>query len=190
MGERYFSDQPISGTLAVLSGAEAQHLKRVMRVQVGDQVTLFDGSGAEFDAVVRAIGRTEVEVEVVGRREVCREAANSVVLAVALPKGDRQRWLVEKLTEVGVARLVPVETARSVARPTTATLAKLRRAVVEASKQCGRNQLMEVAEPTAWATMVNDVEGDQRVVAHPADAAAVRIDPGVSTAIAIGPEGA
>jgi 16S rRNA (uracil1498-N3)-methyltransferase len=68
-------------------------------------------------------------------------------LAVALPKGERQKWLVEKATELGVTCLVPLITERGVVQPAQAALERLRRTVVEASKQCGRNQLMEIGQP-------------------------------------------
>jgi len=72
-----------------------------------------------------------------------------LTLAVALPKGDRQKWLVEKATELGVTRLIPLVTERGVAQPTEAALERLRRSVIEASKQCGRNRLMEIGAPCA-----------------------------------------
>ena len=76
---------------------------------------------------------------------VDRELPREIVVGVALPKADRQRWLIEKLVELGVARVVPLQTQRSVVHPDQRSLAKLHRTVVEASKQCGRNRLMEVA---------------------------------------------
>ncbi len=150
MSDRYFVESPITSDRAVLSGAEAHHLLHVMRADPGTQVTLFDGSGWEFQSEVRRAGRAEVELAILARQEVDREAACHLTLGVALPKGDRQKWLVEKATELGVARLVPLETERSVAQPSESTLQRLRRAVIEASKQCGRNRLMEVAAPRAW----------------------------------------
>ena len=121
-----------------------------MRAKAGTRVTLFDGSGWEFDAVVQRTGRSEVELAIAGRQEIDREARIAVTLGVALPKGDRQKWLVEKVVELGVARLVPLETERGVAQPVENALERLRRGVIEASKQCGRNRLMEIAEPRAW----------------------------------------
>ena len=71
----------------------------------------------------------------------------SLTLGVALPKGDRQRWLIEKAVELGVTRLVPLLTVRGVAEPNPAALSRLSRYVIEASKQCGRNRLLEIAAP-------------------------------------------
>src|SRR4029078_8817654 len=132
------------GQQGCLQGAEAHHLAQVMRAKCGDEVCLFDGSGFEFRASIRKIGRVEVEFEIVESRQVDREMARHITLAVSLPKGDRQRWLVEKTTELGVARLVPLVTRYSVAQPVGNATTRLRRAVIEASKQCGRNRLMEI----------------------------------------------
>ena len=87
------------------------------------RVVLFDGSGGEFPAVGPAVGRNEVELAVLSRDEVDRELPLDVTLGVALPKGDRQKWLVEKAVELGVTRIVPLRTQRAVAQPTEQALA-------------------------------------------------------------------
>src|SRR5262245_60455622 len=145
MSDRFFVDTPISGDRAMLIGDEARHLAAVMRAQVGDEVVLFDGSGAEFGARITGLKKNTVELVVLERREISRELPIPLTLAVALPKGDRQKWLVEKATELGVTRLVPLITERGVAQLVESALERLRRAVIEASKQCGRNKLMEIA---------------------------------------------
>ncbi len=150
MTERYFVADRLAPPAARLCGPEAHHLIHVMRARVGDQVVLFDGSGWEFPSRIEAIGRRQVDLAVVDRLEIDRELPIPLTLAVSLPKGDRQRWLVEKAVELGVGRLVPLATRRSVAQPGTKALGRLRRAVIEASKQCGRNRLMEIAEPVDW----------------------------------------
>ena len=187
MADRYFSESPIAQDRVVLVGPEAHHLIHVMRAKPGTQVVLFDGSGAEFNAQVESTGRSRVQLAVLSRQEVDRELPRELTLGVPPPKGDRQRWLVEKAVELGVARLVPLVTARSVARPRVEPAsrrwdssrpvalasrqwhtARLWRTVIEASKQCGRNRLMEIAEPRAWADYVADA-GDApcRLLAQP-----------------------
>jgi 16S rRNA (uracil1498-N3)-methyltransferase len=147
MADRYFVETPIEGRHARLLAAEAHHLAHVMRAKPGHEVVLFDGGGAEFMARIERMGRSEIELEVISRNEVDRELGVPVSLAIALPKGDRQRWLVEKAVELGVWRLVPLETERGNDRQSPAVFERLRRAVIEASKQCGRNRLMEIASP-------------------------------------------
>src|SRR4051795_12399718 len=125
MSERFFSPYPISGGGMMLDGPEAHHLLHVMRAAVGDEVTLFDGSGAEFRATVQTLRRTDAELRIIERREVDRELPFELMVGVALPKGDRQKWLVEKLTELGVTALVPLITERCVAPPPTTVLDRL-----------------------------------------------------------------
>jgi 16S rRNA (uracil1498-N3)-methyltransferase len=195
MPDRYFVDAPIGGEHARLEGPEAHHLAHVMRGKIGDEVTLFDGSGAQFGARVEHIGRSSVDLAVISRQDVNRELSRRVTLAVSLPKGDRQRWLVEKATELGVARLVPLLTARGVAQPGDAALVRLRRAVIEASKQCGRNRLMEIASPIAWREFVAGAPANAvRWIAHPISSGSGCNRPTLSASssdlwCAVGPEG-
>jgi 16S rRNA (uracil1498-N3)-methyltransferase len=150
MSERFFSSQPIATDRVMLDGAEAHHLRHVMRAAVGDSLTLFDGSGAEFVAIVETLGRSHVELRIAERHVTDRELPFALVVGVALPKGDRQKWMVEKLTELGVTELVPLQTQRGVAQPTASALDRLRRSVIEAAKQCGRNRLMQINKPQSW----------------------------------------
>lgn len=150
MADRYFCETPIALGPVTLDGPEAHHLIHVMRAARGTRVVLFDGNGAEFPAVIEKTGRSEVQLNVIARDEINRELPFELTLAAALPKGDRQKWLVEKAVEIGVTRIVPLRTERGVAQPVEQALARLRRSVVEASKQCGRNRLMEITHPESW----------------------------------------
>ncbi len=193
MADRYFTETPIQDRRAVLSGPEAHHLIHVIRAKPGMEVTLFDGSGAEFPARVERIGRSEVELAVLERREVDRELHRQIVLATALPKGDRQRWLIEKAVELGISRIVPLQTERSVALPVPRAMDRLRRTVIEASKQCGRNRLMEIAQPQKWFDFVEQTREVPafRMVAHPhgTDQELGEPGPSVPVFLAVGPEG-
>jgi 16S rRNA (uracil1498-N3)-methyltransferase len=193
MADRYFVETPIVSDRAVLADAEAHHLVHVMRAKPGLEVVLFDGTGAEFLARVERTGRSEVELQVLARQEVDRELPVPLVLGVALPKGDRQKWLVEKTVELGVGQLVPLITCRSVAQPVEKALERLRRAVIEASKQCGRNRLMDIAEPQPWGEFVrNTTPTDRRWLAHPGTKKRQPLSldqPPHRVLLAVGPEG-
>lgn len=192
MSERFFlSSAPRSGRGLVV-GDEARHLVRVLRAGVGAEIRVFDGAGGEWCARIASIGRNEVTLDMGALLPAAPGVEPPVVLAVALPKGERQKWLVEKLTELGVARLVPLVTARGVAEATPAALERLRRTVIEACKQCGRSVLMEIAEPaTVSAALAALPAGGRAILCDPAspplDAAAL------ATAAAVlglvGPEG-
>ena len=154
MSKRYFVETPITTDRAMLRGPEAHHLIHVMRLKAAAAGHAVRRQRLRVLRPGRALGRTEVELGILSRDEVDRELPILLVLGVALPKGDRQKWLVEKAVELGVGRLVPLETARSVAQPTEQALERLRRTVIEASKQCGRNRLMEIASPQSWTEFV------------------------------------
>lgn len=192
MAERFFSETAITGPLATLAGSEAHHLLHVMRAKPGDRVMLFDGSGAEFLAQVQRTRRAEVQLEILDRSEVNRERAVPITLGVAMPKGDRQKWLVEKAVELGVGVLVPLETERSVAQPGAEAVSRLMRSVIEASKQCGRNKLMRIEPAQRWPEFLRSTAAiDLRLVAHPVlqrPAAPPTTRP-AAVALAIGPEG-
>lgn len=191
MSERFFSDEPLqSGTITVLAGTEAHHALHVMRLAVGDEVTLFDGSGDEFIATVQSTSRRDLTLEVGQQSTVAREAEVSITMGIVLPKGDRQKVLIEKLTEVGVQRVIPLVTKRSIATPKANGLEKLRRLVIESSKQCRRNRLMQIDDPLSWEDFLQCDLPVKRLIAHPTDE---QFDWNAnakdSCAVAIGPEG-
>ncbi|MEO0530208.1 MAG: RsmE family RNA methyltransferase [Planctomycetota bacterium] len=195
MSRRYFSQEPIAFTegqscVMHLDGPETHHLLKVMRLNEGDQLVLFDGSGDEFDTeLLEAPRRGPARLLVRSRQKVDREAPIAVTLGVALPKGDRQKVLVEKLTELGVRRLVPLVTEHSVAAPKASGLEKLRRGVIEASKQCGRNVLMQIEEPIPLASFLTETEAERRLIAHPSGEPLTVGRSFAPVAVAIGPEG-
>ena len=196
MADRYFVQPGDFADQAELTGDEAHHLARVMRAGPGTEVILFDGSGWEYAAVVESATSKRVLLKVVGRSQPDRELTRPITLAVALPKGERQRWLVEKSVELGVARLVPLLTQRGVAQPVEQALRRLERAVIEASKQCGRNRLMEIAPPCRISEL-QAAAGDAKLLAHPegallsnyADQLGTAGDATVGCLLAVGPEG-
>jgi 16S rRNA (uracil1498-N3)-methyltransferase len=164
-------------------------------------VTLFDDSGAEFAAVVEELERSTVVLRIVERRSIDRELPFPLTLGVALPKGDRQKWLVEKLTELGVTSLVPLATERGVAQPTEGAIDRLRRAGIEAAKQCGRNRLMQIASPQTWSewlattgclgSSASEPPEPRRLIAHPngTPLSQLNLAAPTPTRIAVGPEG-
>ncbi|MSR60073.1 MAG: 16S rRNA (uracil(1498)-N(3))-methyltransferase [Planctomycetaceae bacterium] len=192
MSRRFYLPQSFEAPTLSLQGSEAHHLSRVLRLKAGDEVILFDGQGQEARARIEALADDRVELTVCERRAGRNESAVALTLAVAVPKGDRFDWLVEKATELGVTRLVPLITSRSVVDPRAGKLDRLRRTIVEASKQCGRSRLMELTAPTSWTDFVEQDRGGGGLwVADPSgESLSGRglVDAGVVTG-AVGPEG-
>lgn len=192
MADRCFCpDPPVEGRL-VLEGDEARHLSRVRRIGVGEVVEVFDGKGFGARARVSSAGKNRVDLTLLGEPIADRMAPCRLTLATAVPKRERFDWLIEKATELGVARLVPLITERSVVDPRIAKLDRLRRLIVEAAKQCGRNRLMELDAPTPWSALARASADETRLLAHPGGVSASGWRPirlGAPITLAIGPEG-
>lgn len=189
MSNRFYVNCPLTPGPVTLTGAEAHHLATVCRLRSGDPVCLFNGDGREYPAEVLEVNRRQVMLNVLRVETPRRELPFRLEVAAALPKGDRAQFLVEKLTELGVTAFVPLQTRRSVVHPREAKLEKLERWVIEASKQCGRNQLMGMEKMMEWEKYLGRSDLPRlRLVAHPGETG----EPwpvGQDAAVAVGPEG-
>jgi 16S rRNA (uracil1498-N3)-methyltransferase len=140
---RLYVETPLAPGPLTLGGAQAHYLVSVMRTKPGDPVKLFDDASGEWLAVAGTVGKRELTLDVTERlRE--REAVPDLWLVAAPLKKGRVDWMAEKACELGVARLVPVVTRRTVVdKPNTE---RLRTHMIEAAEQCGRTAVPEVAE--------------------------------------------
>ena len=195
MAHRFYLNSSFSLGEVVLEGAEAHHLGTVCRFRPGDTVYLFNGDGREYQAEIVDVDKRQVVLRVVAQQWADRELPIELEVAAALPKGDRGEFVIEKLTELGVRRFVPLRTAQTIVQPRESKLDRLQRTVIEASKQCGRCLLMEVTALTEWADYLRQrCHGNRnRWLAHPDPQAIplreVVIDPTQPVHVAVGPEG-
>ncbi len=149
MISRFFCPQPLApDSLIELPPAAAHHALRVLRLDVGDAVTLFNGEGGEYSGRIAETGRG-VRVRLGDRCDVERESPLELVLAQALPAADKMDWVVQKAVELGVARIQPLLASRSVVRLSGERAVRRvehwRQVAVSACEQCGRNRLPEIA---------------------------------------------
>jgi 16S rRNA (uracil1498-N3)-methyltransferase len=140
-----------------IEGEEARHLARVVRVAVGEEVGVFDGSGVECTGVVQRAERDRVKIEILRRETVDRDPKLEVTLACAVVKPRAMELLIERCSELGLREFVPVETRRSVPkveRREEAHVERWERIAVEASKQCGRTTVTRIAPPRPLAAFL------------------------------------
>jgi len=186
MAERYYLNSPLLPGPVVLRGAESHHLAAVCRARPGDLVYLFNGDGAEYPAKIVEIGKKQVVLAIAGRETPARELPFRLDVAAPIPKGDRGAFLIEKLTELGAARFTPLRTERSVVHPRPE---RFERTVIEASKQCGRNVLMEIRPVTAWQSYCRQEDLPARkLIAQPGGNSFPQAMK-ENVAMAVGPEG-
>lgn len=150
---RLFVESPLTIGPLRIDGPQAHYLAGVMRVKAGDPVRLFDDVTGEWLAIVAAAGKRDVTLDVT-EQLAAREAVPDLWLVAAPLKKGRVDWMAEKACELGVARLLPVITHRTVVdRP---KVERLRAHMIEAAEQCGRTALPEVAEPMKLPALLRD----------------------------------
>lgn len=187
---RLFVDTPLSSGPLPVDGPAAHYLAGVMRLKIGDPVKLFDDRTGEWLATAASVGKRDLVLDVTERlRE--REAVPDLWLCAAPIKKGRVDWLAEKACELGVDRLVPVVTRRTVVdKPNTD---RLRTHMIEAAEQCGRTALPQVAEPVKLTALLRDWPADRTLFfadeTGGAPALAAMHAHAGPAAILIGPEG-
>ena len=184
------------GALIGLSGTAAGHITRVLRLRTGGAVTLFNGRGGEYSASIERVRGSEVTVAVGQHQAIERESPFPLTLAQGITRGERMDLVVQKATELGVTRLVPVLTERSVVQldeeQSDRKSSHWRAIAIAACEQCGRNRLPEVALPAQLREFLRQPPGESvRLLLSPS--ATRRIEdvprPASSVTVLIGPEG-
>jgi 16S rRNA (uracil1498-N3)-methyltransferase len=190
MADRFYTPDSLSLGDYVLEGPEAHHLASVRRFGPGDCVTLFNGDGLEYPAEVISVAKKSVVLHISRAVSESRELSFPLFVASALPKGDRADFLIEKMTELGVTRFIPLIAERSVVRPKPSTIEKFQRAVIESSKQCGRNVLMAVDRPCDWPTLLQRSDLPTSRYLLDTNSSSGKINQSTAGAtVAVGPEG-
>jgi 16S rRNA (uracil1498-N3)-methyltransferase len=173
----------------------AAHLVRVLRARAGDELILFNGDGREFNGAIEAVRGSRVAASVGDGRPMDRESPLSITLVQCIPRGDRMDFIVQKATELGVARIVPVLSQRSVVRldkSQAESKANHWRAVaVSACEQCGRNRLPGIISPQGYREFLRTAPGGMRVLLSPGGGVTLKdlARPDGAVTVLIGPEG-
>ena len=144
---------------ATLGAEETRHLRDVLRLQSGDEVYVFDGAGREFHCAIDTIGKDSTKLQVIAEVEPNRpESPLHLTLAIALLKGEKFDLVIQKATELGVKRIVPLATERADVRlrdgeEANRRVTRWRRIALEAAKQTGRAVVPEVTAPQAFNSL-------------------------------------
>jgi 16S rRNA (uracil1498-N3)-methyltransferase len=184
------------GARVTLAGAATAHLRRVLRLEAGDAVTLFNGDGADYPSRIAVFGRGTAEAEVTDRVAARAESPLAITLVQGIARTERMDLVVQKATELGVAAIVPIATARGVVRLDAAARARKRAhwqaIAVAACEQCGRARIPAVAEPRTLDAFLAEPppDGTRLLLSPDAQVSLGAVAQGAaSIALLIGPEG-
>lgn len=144
---RFFVEQ-IEGGQVVLTGPDAAHMCKSLRMKPGDTVTLCDTKGFDYQCVIQRLSPEKAALTIIDKHHCENEPSASVILYQGLPKGEKMDWIVQKAVELGVSEIVPVKMERCVSRPDGKSAQKKterwQKIAAEAAKQCGRGILPRV----------------------------------------------
>lgn len=164
----YALKSQISDSHITLDSDESHHLARVLRLREGAPVFVFDGEGSEWECQITNVGKHETELTVLRQLTDTVESPLHLTLAQALVKGDKFDLVVQKATELGITRIVPLLTDHSDIRRAEARaeqrLQRWRRISLEALKQCGRRRLVEISEPVSFVDFCDAGSTDHKLI--------------------------
>jgi 16S rRNA (uracil1498-N3)-methyltransferase len=192
---RIFHPEPLEPDSRVtLDDSAARHVAKVLRLAEGSPLTLFDGSGGEYPASIVSVAKRSVEVQLGHRLDVEVESPLHITLAQGVSKGDRMDFTIQKAVELGVSRIVPLNTERSVVNlkgeRLEKKLAHWKGVIISACEQCGRNSMPELLplQPLpSW--LQSDANGTRLLLDHRATETVASLQPKGEITLLIGPEG-
>lgn len=196
---RFFSAQPLPPPSAGADDFElgediARHLQ-VLRIGVDDQVTLFDGSGGEWNAVVSNIDKRRARVRLIAFDAVERESPLTITLVQSLATGDKMDFIVQKAVELGVSAIQPITSERATLKLTGERAQKRvvhwQSVAQAACEQCGRNRIPFVAEIISFEAWIGNATDGLRLVLHPQGQSSLigNVNATTPVSIMVGPEG-
>ncbi len=198
----FISDENLCGENVVLKGKQAHQIRNVLRMRPGDHVIVLDNRSAEYEVELELMSKSRITGHVIEKREATGEPAVQITLYQSLVKQDKFEWVLQKCTEVGVKRFVPLITQRSVIQDpgdiSSKKLSRWRSIITEAAEQSGRGLIPELSRAISLEKAIGSLAGfgccliaSRQTERSGVRSALRRSDKGASTTIAllIGPEG-
>ncbi len=187
---------PFDGDSIAIVGQDAHHIARVLRMQIGEAVTLCDAHGTDYRCEIISITDGEVRVSVKERVASATEPTTAVTLYQGLPKSEKMEWIIQKCVEIGITRIVPVSMSRCVvkldAKDAAKKQARWQKIAAGAAEQSGRGIIPEIAAPISFDDMLRQTASEKTVTFYEGGGAALDTLIDVNTrqvSMVIGPEG-
>lgn len=192
---RIFTEQKlITGELVQLEEAASHHLGKVLRMQSGRELILFNGAGGEYAAIIQEVSKKHVVVTIAEHTADNRDSPLRLELAIGISRGERFEWVLQKATELGVSKITPLITERTEVKVGGERQEKImdrwQHILISACEQCQRNLLPELSAPVQIDDWLSTVDADLRFVLHHRDSKTLPAgQKPQSVSLLIGPEG-
>lgn len=192
---RIFTHQAITpNSTLVLAEAQSHYLSKVLRMQAGRELILFNGEGGEYRADISAVHKKHVDVSVKEFSPDNRQSHLQLELAIGVSRGERMDWVLQKATELGVTKITPLITARTEVKlggeHGNKKMEHWQQILISACEQCQRNILPELSAPHYFSDWVSQCSADLKFVLHHRDNQGLPDNKTThSVALLIGPEG-
>lgn len=161
MSRFYVRPSNVKGNNIYVAKDEAHHMLEVMRLKKGDYIVTFDGTGKEYEGIIKNTSKSDAVIEITGRKNINKKETVDITLAQAVPKTAKIDFIIEKSTELGVASVIPVITARTIVKlnrdKQVSKKKRWERVAVSASKQCGRIRVPEICAPEKFSQTVKRI---------------------------------
>ncbi len=197
---RFFTDKEnISDAKIYITGDDVKHISKVLRLRIGDEITICDGAGSDYECEISEISADRVVADISEVHANSAESELYLTLYQGLTKGDKMDYIIQKCVELGVSKIVPVLTKRAVSRPSDGDkkVVRWQKIAAEAAKQCGRGIIPEVGKICTFEEAIGSVAEEKESLnlmpyeceqeRHLRDA--LKAYNGKSVNIFIGPEG-
>lgn len=196
MANFYIEKEQLSENTALITGEEAQHISRVLRMKKGDEVTLCDGEGNFYEARLTDFNEKSVEAEILSMRRAETEPRVKLSIFQGVPKNPKLETIVQKLTEIGATAVVPMDTQRAVAKlDKSAKVERLRKIAREAAKQSKRGIIPTVSDTMSFKDAIKEAaKANLMIIAYEEEhetslKSALQGKTPESVSVLIGPEG-
>lgn len=147
----------ICGNVLKITGEDVSHISKVLRMSAGEEIVVCDGEGNDYNAVITSISKTEVVAEIIGKYICDAEPCVNVTLYQALPKQGKMEYIIQKTTELGINKIVPVYTKRCVVKPSDKT-ERWQKVAESAAKQSGRGIIPEILPTVSFNEAVEQMK--------------------------------
>lgn len=164
----FFTEHRITSDQYIISGEDAKHISKVLRMHKGEELTLVTPDKMECKCEVFSISNDSVTVEVISKKPCENEPDIFVTLYQALPKGDKMDYIIQKCVELGVSKIVPMLSSRCVSRPDAKSLAKKKerwqKIAMQAAMQCRRGFIPEVCPCVSFQNAAEQTKQNEQTI--------------------------